>query len=61
MRLDLQEQVEKKGLLLGAWFSGEFGLVSGFSRKPSFVGVFGRKIFFLVVLNRIFRNLGGWG
>lgn len=46
MRLDLQEQVEKKGLLLGAWFSGEFGLVSGFSRKPSFVGVFGRKIFF---------------
>ncbi len=59
MRLDLQEQVEKKGLLLGPWVSGEFGLVSGFSRKPSFVGVFGGKTFFFVVLNRIFRNLVG--
>jgi hypothetical protein len=61
MRLDLQEQVEKKGLLLGPWVSGEFGLVSGFSLKPSFVGVFGRKVFCCVVLNRIFRNLGGLG
>ncbi len=43
---------------MGPWVSGEFGLVSGFSRKPSFVGVFSRKIF-LCGAKQDFQELGG--
>jgi hypothetical protein len=56
MRLDLQEQVEKKGLLLGPWVSGEFGLVF---TEAKFCWCLRLEDFFFCGAKQDFQELGG--